>query len=528
MKPNTSISNVEGRSIDRRTFMRTGALAAAGLAVAPSVLASPDILTSRRTRLRTQQGTLAFRPHFVQRGVGPHINWAYASDANWDAFRSDIEASSEGGVVISDAAGQERFGINTRWNVEGFGYIFLTADNGGDLYQLPPAGRAHSIRWTRTGSWSSSPSSSTTPPSPTTSSGARRPCRTSSRRWGPPVRHARRAVRAAPSSGGHGPGAAPVLHPTTVTPDWLRGSPTRPPPLRRAAHPRGRRALRRRDVRVGDRERAARLGQRGGALPGPDHRAHEARLRRGAGHRPERPPPHQQLLPVRRVRPAPEVGRARREVPPAHPLAVHARPHDAGVDFTITGQQMYFPYRDLQDTIMLVERMAEFGRPVQLTEVGATSGPSRRRSVDGSVDFPTEPYVWRRPWDEEAPGRLDGGIYTLPTRSPGSRRPTGTTSWTGRRGSATAGSSARGRERRRPSGTYAYASDTLWDTFHSNIEATPELGIRISDTGGRDRFGVNVRWNVEGFGYLFLTADNAGEFYELPARRSRARAESQL
>jgi hypothetical protein len=42
--------------------------------------------------------------------------------------------------VISDAAGVERFGINTRWNVEGFGFIFITADNGGDLYSLPDVG----------------------------------------------------------------------------------------------------------------------------------------------------------------------------------------------------------------------------------------------------------------------------------------------------------------------------------------------------------------------------------------------------
>jgi GH35 family endo-1,4-beta-xylanase len=51
---------------------------------------------------------------------------------------------------------------------------------------------------------------------------------------------------------------------------------------------------------------------------------------------------------------------------------------DAGVDFTITGQQMYFPHRDFQDLILLVERFEAFGRPVQLTEVGTSSGPSER------------------------------------------------------------------------------------------------------------------------------------------------------
>jgi endo-1,4-beta-xylanase len=88
------------------------------------------------------------------------------------------------------------------------------------------------------------------------------------------------------------------------------------------------------------------------------------------------------------------------------------------VDFTITGQQVYFPYRDLQDTIIAVERMAAFGRPVQLTELGASSGPSPRSLADDSLDFPTEPYVWRRPWDEELQADWMEGLYTLAYSKP--------------------------------------------------------------------------------------------------------------
>ena len=61
---------------------------------------------------------------------------------------------------------------------------------------------------------------------------------------------------------------------------------------------------------------------------------------------------------------------------------------DAGVDFTITGQQMYFPYRDLQDTIILIERLEKFGRPVQLTEIGASSGPTKDSINTGQLGMP--------------------------------------------------------------------------------------------------------------------------------------------
>jgi hypothetical protein len=91
---------------------------------------------------------------------------------------------------------------------------------------------------------------------------------------------------------------------------------------------------------------------------------------------------------------------------------------DADVDFTITGQQMYFPYRDLQDTILLIERFEQFGRPVQLTEVGASSGPSERSVKNDTLPFPDEPYIWHRPWDEELQADWLEGLYTLAYSKP--------------------------------------------------------------------------------------------------------------
>jgi GH35 family endo-1,4-beta-xylanase len=91
---------------------------------------------------------------------------------------------------------------------------------------------------------------------------------------------------------------------------------------------------------------------------------------------------------------------------------------EAEVDFTITGQQMYFPYRDLQDTIVLVERLEKFGRPVQLTEVGASSGPNQASVMCGRLGMPEEPYIWRRHWDEELQADWLEGLYTLAYSKP--------------------------------------------------------------------------------------------------------------
>jgi hypothetical protein len=88
------------------------------------------------------------------------------------------------------------------------------------------------------------------------------------------------------------------------------------------------------------------------------------------------------------------------------------------VDFNITGIQMYFPYRDLADTIILIEKFQDLGRPIQLTEVGASSGPSEESIKSGKLTFTEEPYVWHRPWDEELQADWMEGLYTLAYSNP--------------------------------------------------------------------------------------------------------------
>ena len=143
----------------RRDFIKKSALAGAGITVGSNaILSAPLIFTQRRTAPNTEMGELIFKPFFVQNGGGPNLgsvksfenlgptewnfpSWAFTSDTEWDAFYSNIFATNEG-VKISDANGKEKFGINVRWNVEGFGYIYMTADNGGEFYQLPAKGKS--------------------------------------------------------------------------------------------------------------------------------------------------------------------------------------------------------------------------------------------------------------------------------------------------------------------------------------------------------------------------------------------------
>jgi len=55
---------------------------------------------------------------------------------------------------------------------------------------------------------------------------------------------------------------------------------------------------------------------------------------------------------------------------------------------------------------------------VQLTEVGASSGPNRNSVMTDRLGFPEEPYIWHRPWDEELQADWLEGLYTLAYSKP--------------------------------------------------------------------------------------------------------------
>jgi endo-1,4-beta-xylanase len=468
----------------------------------------------------TQSGELMFKPYFVQAGVGPHLlDWAYASDSNWDAFHSNITASRDG-VKISDTEGREKFGIDVRWNVEGFGYIFITADNGGEYYCLPPAGKTETLNLNFELAKSR------------VARNARRLAAHRKQGWNPSreVQHLvqlsegysddARTAQANPERCadlaqkgllyamivsekielekaefdieriGHRPdffigcdargyfqmdvekflelfpqlfNYATITHylVSGVFEDFEPVEGQKQFALRTALF----NELRKRDIAVEGRPlwwsyrtttpdwlRQKKFDQIKIYLE--DH------VRKVVGHYGDGMYGWEvvnefhdwanecQLDPdqiVELTKFACDV--AKDTAPNVHRLINNCCPFaeyvqlkkwteldalypqrtpwqfmkaltEAGVDYTITGQQMYFPYRDLADTIILVERLEQFGRPVQLTEVGASSGPSLDSINSGKLPISNEPYIWHRPWDEELQADWMEWMYTLAYSKP--------------------------------------------------------------------------------------------------------------
>ncbi|HEY6907151.1 MAG TPA: endo-1,4-beta-xylanase [Ignavibacteriaceae bacterium] len=479
-----------------------------------------EILTPRRTRTNSEQGELIFKPYYVQRGVGPNLlDWAYASDENWDAFHSNITASKDG-IKISDTEGRTKFGIDVRWNVEGFGYIFITADNGGEFYQLPSKGESKTLNlnyelaksrvmrnrrrielhknkgwlpdyeitafvnlseelfndaskylndsdkcgalsqksllyamWAgekieldkakfdirknglRKGFYTGCDARGFNQMDPDTfmelftnafnyatityylMSGSYQDFEPNEGDTQYDVRDVlfNRLKKSNITVEGR-----PIYWPyKTVTPDWLRNK--KYDEVLKYVEKHAREVI----SHYGD-------GMYAWEIVNESHDwANEMQLT------PEQTTNITKLACEVAKDTNPGVGRL---INNCCPFAEYVQlkkwgeldakypqrtPHqfiqdlvDNGVDFTITGQQMYFPYRDLADTIILIERLEKFGRPVQLTEVGASSGPSKSSIGNGSLEISNEPYVWHRNWDQDLQAEWLEGLYTLAYSKP--------------------------------------------------------------------------------------------------------------
>jgi GH35 family endo-1,4-beta-xylanase len=505
--------------VTRRRFLKHTAFAGVGAAVAAGpVLSAPSILTKPKVSHPTGAGEVWFRPQYVQRGRGPHLlEWAYASDERWDAFHSNI-ASTREGVRISDTEGRKKFGVDVRWNVEGFGYLFLTADNGGEFYTLPAQGltelnlnyelaKSRVVRnrrraqLHRTGGWI--PSRETAGLIDVSEGYLEDATRATGDAVGSlaqtSLTHAIRASEALElEQAKHAIGKrgrrgdfligcdaraffemdsdrfldmfSRLFNYSTITYVWAGSQNLEDWEPTEGAKRYGMRdlmfkELRARSIKVEGRplfwfhkwvtpdwlkaktfsqllkyvetttREVARHygdGMYAWEIVNELHDwANECRLN------------HEQTIELTRL--ACDVAKA--EAPKVHRLVNNCCPYaeyvqlkqwsgqaaefpqrtpvqftkdlvDAGVDFTLVGQQMYFPYRDLQDIILLLERYEQFGKPVQVSEIGAPGGVTDYSIRLGKSKFPTEPFPWRRHWDEELQADWLEAVFTLSYSKP--------------------------------------------------------------------------------------------------------------
>lgn len=502
------------RRLTRRRFLSRAATAAFSATLTMQDPGWPNLLAARSSP-NTTRGELVFRPQFVQRGEGPHLHdSAYASDERWDAFLSDIRLSKEG-ITISDLRGKRKIGVNARWNVEGFGYLYLTADHGGEFYALPPSGKTLTLSWNyelalsrvartrRRGAqfiskgWVASPESRALlalAEEYLADAGKAAPL---SERCGELSQQAlfyalwagekmelekarqdiQRGVPHAyffigcdarsyfhmdveeflarftelmnyatithyPLSGALGDFEAeegkmafevrtliadelrrrgitvegrPIFWPyKTTTPEWLRKKSY--DELRKHVERHARAMV----AHYGDTLYAWEVVNElhdwaNECELNPEQLVEITRLACDVVHATN--PRVRRLINncclfgdyVQRKKWTDRDARYPQRTPHQFVKALV----EAGVDFDLTGLQMYFPARDLADTILLIERFMEFGKPIQLTEIGASSGPSELSILDRRLGLPTGPYAWHHHWDEETQADWAESLYTL-------------------------------------------------------------------------------------------------------------------
>jgi len=500
----------------RRDFLKNTMVSSLGLTVGTnSLLEAATIITSKKTLTNSGKGQLIFKPTFVQKGKGTHLlDWAYASDKNWDAFYSNIHVNNSG-VVISDTEGVDKFGIDVRWHVEGFGYIFITADNGGKYYNLPLKGQTQELNLNyelaksrvyrnrnRKGNFEPSTEvNSLLNLSEELFEDATKAIKNEDKF----ARFAQSSLFYAMVAGEklELEKANSVISARGYRPEFFVGCDTRAYfqmdpdnfleifseafnyatithylthnsyqdfethegkkkfDLRTALHA----ELRKRNITVEgrplfyfyktvtpnwlrDKSYAQLLkyveshtkevvGHYGDGMYAweiineahdwanelqlsPDQIIEVAKLACDVA-KDTNPKVHRLInncCPFAEYVQLKKWGELDAKYPQRTPIKFMRNLVDAGVDFTISGQQMYFPYRDLQDIVITLERWEQFGKPLQITEVGASSGPTKELINSNQLNMPKEPYIWHRHWDQDLQAEWVEGLYTLAYSKP--------------------------------------------------------------------------------------------------------------
>lgn len=503
--------------VSRRKFIKQSTITGAGTILASNALfAAPELLLKSRVGKNTEGGELLFVPFFVQKGRGPHLyELAWATDNDWDTFYSNI-GITEKGVSISDTKGVDRFGINVRWNVEGFGWTNITADNGGEFYTLPVSGKSQILnlnyelcksrvvrnRWRlkelKKNGWIPSAEvmmcvnlseqfyeDATKKKNDDLSCAHFAQSGLNYTLWASEKMEVEKAkfdilLRGKRDDFFFGCDArsfyqmyqdtflelfSEVFNYANITfvvkgdgmmSDYQTAPGVIQPETRelliRKLNDRGIKCQERllfwfhdccipdwlRDMKYDDLLKYAEkltydtMKHFGDMLYAMEvvnelhDWANELQLN------------HEQITGLTRLindvakSVAPNVKRTinnccpfaeyvqmssyskKKAVFPQRSVYKFSKDLiDAGIDFDILEQQMYFPYRDLQDSILLLEKLATLGKPMQLSEVGVSGGPSNYSVKNNTVPISKEPYLWHQPWNEHTQADWLEDIYTL-------------------------------------------------------------------------------------------------------------------
>jgi endo-1,4-beta-xylanase len=500
----------------RREFIKTTSLAGAGvIASANELLTAPLLFTERRVKKNTLKGDILFKPYFTQKGRGPHLyDLVWATDENWDTFLTNINKTDKG-IAISDSAGIDKFGINCRWNVEGFGFTNITADNGGEFYSLPPDGKSidlnlnyelaksrvvrnrSRIKHLMNDGWK--PTKETImyvdlseglfeDASKASDQHRRAELAQNSLKyalWGSEKMELdkadfiinRRGFRpeffiGCDARGFYqmyqdifipkftklfnyanitfvikGDGIIADFEPTEGDLQFEIRDVLFNRMLRENVTPEGRLLFWFHDCCIHDWLKSKSYSE---ILKYAEKHARDTVLHYGndmyaweivnelhdwANELALSPDQTIELTRLINDTIKDAVPNVKRTINNCCPFAEYVQMNsysgqpakyrqrtpwqftrdviDAGIDIDIIEQQMYFPYRDLQDSILLIERFEVFGKPMHLSEVGVSGGPTEKSVLLGTVDFPDEPYLWHQPWDEESQADWLEQIYTL-------------------------------------------------------------------------------------------------------------------
>jgi len=504
----------------RRDFITKSAIAGIGLSILPSI-SFPEVLTSRRSLPDTQKGDLIFRPYLPQKGRGPHLGeLIWASDTKWNTFYSNIKLG-EDGIKISNTFGRDKFGITARWNVEGFGYLNITADNGGEYYELPSSGKRKELnlnyelaksRVARNNKrfkkfsdegWNSSKDvkafldlSNEYFDEASRYNSQKDKCAQLAQQslyyamWGGEKMELEKArydiLRNGPRPdylfgcdarafyqmnqelffelfaplfnfakvtyiqrrdgiiGDLEPiegklqfeirdllikrfrennitcdGRALFWFHHWVTPDWLKSK--NYDQLKKYVEKHTYDVVKHSGTTVYAWELVNELHDWANEmLLTPEQAVEITKLACDVAYSVE-PKVHRLVnncCPFAEYIQLKEWSGQEAKYRQRSPYEFTKDLIDAGVNFDIVGQQLYFPDCDLQDSIIYLESLKDFNKAVQLTEVGCPAGPTPDTVKTGEFQFPKEPYVWHRYWDEDTQAEWFEGIYTLAFSKP--------------------------------------------------------------------------------------------------------------